>query len=193
MSPGPAGPRGLARASAGSLRLAGPLAGVGLLVAAALAVGCSDSPGPGEPEPDALVVSAAASTFLTGDTVQLTVRTADGEALGASEVTWTSDDPGVVTVTPEGRVVGVGAGEARVRAARTLDGVAAEGETSLRVWLGRGLRVPGMASYDRLVPELMEAWGIPGGAVAVPAVCEPDSRPACPFRRGLRLPQPSRA
>ena len=113
------------------------------------------------------MVSAAASTFLTGDTVQLTVRTADGEALGASEVTWTSDDPGVVTVTPEGRVVGVGPGEARVRAVRTVDGVAAEGETTLTVWLGRGLRVPGMASYDRLVPELMAAWGIPGGAVAV--------------------------
>lgn len=30
-----------------------------------------------------------------------------------------------------------------------------------------GTAVPGMASYDRIVPALMKKWGIPGGAVAV--------------------------
>lgn len=30
-----------------------------------------------------------------------------------------------------------------------------------------GREVPGMASYDRLVPEFMEKWGLPGGAVTV--------------------------
>ena len=30
-----------------------------------------------------------------------------------------------------------------------------------------GSVVPGMASFDRVIPELMKAWGIPGGAVAV--------------------------
>lgn len=30
-----------------------------------------------------------------------------------------------------------------------------------------GTAVPGMASFDRLVPALMKKWGIPGGAVAV--------------------------
>ena len=30
-----------------------------------------------------------------------------------------------------------------------------------------GVAVPGMASFDRVIPELMKVWGIPGGAVAV--------------------------
>ena len=154
-------------------RVAGPgrrrayLTGVGLLVAVSLTGGCSDSAGPGEPDPEGLVVSAPASTFLTGDTLQLTARTVAGVVLDPSAVTWSSEDPGIVTVSPQGRAVAVGAGEARVLATRTADGETAQGSTPLTVRVGRGLRVPGMASYDRMIPELMEAWGIPGGAVAV--------------------------
>ena len=30
-----------------------------------------------------------------------------------------------------------------------------------------GVEVPGMSSFDRVIPELMKTWGIPGGSVAV--------------------------
>ncbi len=30
-----------------------------------------------------------------------------------------------------------------------------------------GVAAPGMASFDRIIPDLMKKWGIPGGAVAV--------------------------
>ncbi len=145
--------------------IAGARVAVVAVVAAFAACG-SDAPagppGGGGDGGGTLVVRAEASALLTGDTVALSVATPGGETVPVGQVTWSVADPAVARVT-EGRLVGVAEGETEVRARRGDD----EGVTIVRVWTGAGTRVPGMASYDRLLPELMARWGIEGGAVAV--------------------------
>jgi N-acyl-D-amino-acid deacylase len=139
-----------------------------LATAVTLAASCADST-PSDPPAGggSLVVQAPASTLLTGDTLQLTVRTLSGDPVPASQVSWSSEDVEVARVSADGRLVGSGPGQVRVSATRSVEGDEERGEASFTVWFGRGRRVPGMASYDRLVPELMSTWGIEGGAVAV--------------------------
>lgn len=140
-----------------------PLLALALAQPLASACSSSDTAGPPDDENVTLVVQAPASALLTRDTLQLAVRTVAGDVVPAHEVSWSSDDTAVATVTPDGRVVGVAQGEVTIRVLRGEE----LGEAAFDVWLGRGPRVPGMASYDRMVPELMRVWGIPGGAVAV--------------------------
>jgi CubicO group peptidase (beta-lactamase class C family) len=123
----------------------------------------SEPSGPRDPGGAELVVHAEASALLTGDTIPLAVRTLDGAEVPSAEVTWASSDPSVAEVRPGGKLVGLGPGSVTITARRGEQ----HGGTAFDIRVGRGLRVPGMASYDRRIPELMAHWGIPGGAVAV--------------------------
>lgn len=71
----------------------------------------------------AVQVAPAATSVAAGAAAQLTAtpRDAAGNALAGRTVTWSSDDAGVVTVTSDGRVLGVAPGTATVRA--TSEGV----------------------------------------------------------------------
>jgi CubicO group peptidase (beta-lactamase class C family) len=102
--------------------------------------------------------------LLTGDTVQLaaTVRDTAGSVVTNQPVTWSTTSAGV-TVTSDGRAIGVSAGPATVTA--TVGGRSAA--TQLTVHVGRGIRMEGATSFDSLIPPLMAKHGIPGGAVGV--------------------------
>lgn len=135
------------------------------ILLAGLVAACSGSDPSGPPGggQGSLVIQTPASTLLTGDTLTLVVRTTSGSDVAASAVTWTSSDPDVAQVRDGGRLVGLAQGQVTLTAEAGQD----QGQATFSVWLGRGTRVPGMVAYDRLIPELMARWGIPGGAVGV--------------------------
>ena len=77
-----------------------------------------DPPPPDPPRPVAIAVSPASASFASiGDTASITARVTDQTGAGFSAaVTWSSDNPNVVTVSPDGLVTAVGNGTGMVRA-----------------------------------------------------------------------------
>lgn len=88
----------------------------GLLAAAALflAVACGSDP----PVADSVTVSPDEETVAVGATVQLTAKVADenGDDIADAEVTWSSSDDAVATVSDSGLVTAVASGTATVTA-----------------------------------------------------------------------------
>ena len=115
--------------------------------------------------PDArpLTVHAGSSTLLTGDTLHLSATDPGGGAIPAGSVKWTSSNPAVAVASAEGELAAISQGSATITATRGEQ----SGTVSVTVWTGSGTRIPGMTSFDRLIPALMARWSIPGGAVAV--------------------------
>ena len=86
-----------------------------------LLVSCGDDGGVTEPSPLSVArmeVSPAGGSVQVGGTLQLAAvpRDAAGKVLSGRAVSWSSDNQAVATVTPGGRVTGVGAGSATVTA-----------------------------------------------------------------------------
>jgi hypothetical protein len=107
-------------------------------IAATLA-GCSDGTGPGQQPPAVAVVTItpAADTLAVAATLQLTATLRDGagNTLNGRQVTWTSADDVVASVTGEGRVTALAEGSTRITA--TADGRTAQAE--VRVVAGRAV------------------------------------------------------
>ena len=126
-----------------------------------LAVACGTNDGPTEPTtaptPTGVAVTRAAEgTIFIGQEVQFqaTLTLSDGSAEAASDVTWTSDAPGVATVSTAGVVTAVAAGEATV-SAEVAGGRG--GYLRIRVypefqgsWVGRGMLTACSATGDSL-------------------------------------------
>ena len=77
--------------------------------------------------PTSLSVSPASDTLVSGGSVQLgaTLRDAAGDPMYGHPVAWSSDNPGVATVSGSGLVTGVGAGSATITAsAASVSGTA---------------------------------------------------------------------
>ena len=78
--------------------------------------GCTDSPT--EPGPSAVRVTVPFDSLMVGEAATLRADVLDGSGaiMQDESVSWTSDDPTVATVTPEGVVRGVGRGGATISA-----------------------------------------------------------------------------
>lgn len=89
----------------------------GLLAAAALslAFSCQSQP----PFAESVTVSPGESTLASGATIQLAAKVADqnGDAIADTEVTWSSSNDAVATVSDSGLVTAVASGTATVTAA----------------------------------------------------------------------------
>ncbi|MBX6333599.1 MAG: serine hydrolase [Gemmatimonadaceae bacterium] len=143
-----------------------PALTLALLLVAAPACGGSSPAGPGPSGGGASVTLSRDSVFLlTGDTARLTaaVRDADGHPVSDPTISWSSSAPGVATVSPMGLITVLAPGVATITASAN----GASDASTVVAHAGSGARVPGMESYDRIIPALMAKWGIPGGAVAV--------------------------
>lgn len=120
-----------------------------LAAACALALAACAGDGPvdaGAPAVERVIVAASDARVWVGSDVDLTaaVYDASGAAVAQPQVAWTSSDPGVVEVRPDGtgtiRARGMAPGTATVRA--TVDGVAGSvqvqvaegGEIRMRYW-----------------------------------------------------------
>jgi N-acyl-D-amino-acid deacylase len=111
-----------------------------------------------------VTVTPGRAVLLTGDTLQLsaTVRDGAGNVVTNQPVTWSTSSASV-TVTSDGRAIGVAAGTASITA--SVGGQ--NGVAQLTIYVGRGIRMEGATSFDSLIPPLMARYGIPGGAVGV--------------------------
>jgi hypothetical protein len=137
-----------------------------LLVSAALAVLAAACDSPTEP---AAVVSVQLMpeerTLAVAESlvVELTVRDEEGEEPAhVAEVTWSSDNTAVATVTPTGVVVGVAPGEATIRA--QLDDVTG----SLRV---RVASAPAACSAPAAVRSLAVGGSVTVGGIEAATLC----------------------
>lgn len=89
-------------------------------VALLLTAGCGDDAGPTDPTPrpvNSVRITPGADTLTAlGDTVRLsaTAIDADGTVVPGVALSWSSDDPSVVTVTPDGLASAVGNGIAEI-------------------------------------------------------------------------------
>lgn len=110
-------------------------------------------------------VTPSRAFLVTADTLvlQATVRDSAGAAIAGHPVTWSVSDPTVADVSGTGRVVPKKAGEVTVRA--TASGKT--GQTVLTINVGAGLRVPELAVYDSVVPQLLATYKLPGASFAV--------------------------
>lgn len=138
------------------------LAGGVLLLVSAFACESGGSAGP-SPVPEFVVIRPSQEAILTNDTVQLTVTGRGGAPIAATELGWSSSAPEVAAVIASGQVIALAPGTA------TITGVhgTASGKAYVSVTRGSGRRVPEMASFDSIIPRIMNRWSIPGGAVAV--------------------------
>ncbi|HET9602985.1 MAG TPA: Ig-like domain-containing protein [Gemmatimonadales bacterium] len=70
------------------------------------------------PPVDSIALSPASASLVVGQQLSLTAEpmTADGVALAGAEVSWSSSDTSIATVTASGRVTGVKAGDAAIKA-----------------------------------------------------------------------------
>jgi alpha-tubulin suppressor-like RCC1 family protein len=101
------------------------LSGSAVAAALLLSAACGgDASGPSGVPVASVTVTPAQDTVLTGETVQLTAtpRDAAGNVLTGLSVSWTSNAPGVASVTQAGVVSGVSVGAATITA--TIEGVA---------------------------------------------------------------------
>lgn len=137
---------------------------------AALLVACGgDSPTtpkpPTGPSTGAISLSRDSVFVLTGDTLRLTatVRDGSGTVISNPSVTWASSAQSVATVSSSGLITVVGAGTATI----TAGAAGAEADAHIVAYPGSGERQPALESFDRIIPDVMKRWGIPGGAVAV--------------------------
>ncbi|MCY4646765.1 MAG: Ig-like domain-containing protein [Gammaproteobacteria bacterium] len=93
-----------------------------VLAAVALAKGCGDGGDPAEPEPPrpttVAVSPATAELTALGASVQLSARVLDqnGQAMAATNVTWSSSSTAVASVTPTGLVTAAADGTATITA-----------------------------------------------------------------------------
>jgi len=138
------------------------------LANAALLLAACGGGDPSGPSGDDLTVelSPATATVIVGGTTRLdvTVRNGAGQVV-AAPVTWATSNPLATSVSGNGTVAGLAPGQATITA-RT--GTArAEASITVPALPLTGTEVPGMASFDQIMPALMVKWGIPGGAVAV--------------------------
>lgn len=110
-------------------------------------------------------VSPGRSFLVTGDTVDFraTLRDAAGRELTGPIVAWTVSDTAVARITSGGRLTFRSAGRVSVRA--TSGGVT--GESVVDVVPGRGPRVPALAVFDSVIPDMMARFGLPGASFAV--------------------------
>jgi hypothetical protein len=100
------------------------LSGFAALAAVLLFVACGgDGAGPSGVPVASVTVTPAQDTVLTGETLQLTAtpRDASGNILTGRPVSWSSNAPGVASVTQAGVVSGVSPGAATITA--TVEGV----------------------------------------------------------------------
>ena len=102
-------------------RLAQVLFGCSLTILSfsALSCGDDDSSGPSEDPVATVTVTPAAGTIAPGETLQLeaAARDAAGGTLTGRDITWSSSDEAVATVSEAGLVSGVADGEATITAA----------------------------------------------------------------------------
>jgi len=135
----------------------------GLLLLAAC--GGSEPTGPGNAGLTIEVSPMSAEVIVGGRTrIDATVRNDAGQTVTAT-IAWTSSNPLSATVAGDGTVAGVAPGQATITA-RAGD-ASAEAAITVPPLPMTGTAVPGMASFDQIIPALMVRWGIPGGAVAV--------------------------
>jgi len=138
------------------------------LVNGLLLLGACGGSEPSAPSGQDLIVELATTTatVIVGGRTQLaaTVRNAAGEVVTAS-ISWTSSNALFVTVASNGIVTGVAPGQSLVAA--RVGASKAEATVTVPPLPLTGTPVPELASFDRIIPDLMVKWGIPGGAVAV--------------------------
>ncbi len=111
-------------------------------------------------------LSPTAATVIVGGRTRLeaTVRNVAGQVMTAT-VAWSTSNPLSTSVSGNGTVAGVAPGQATITARAGT--ARAEALITVPALPLTGVEVPGMASFDRIIPALMVKWGIPGGAVAV--------------------------
>ena len=88
-----------------------------LLIPALLAWSCGNSTGPGSPGADVLTITPAVDAVKVGSTVTLAavVVSSDGTRRSVA-ASWSSDAPGVVAVSGDGRVSGISLGKSTIHA-----------------------------------------------------------------------------
>ncbi len=84
------------------------------IVALSVVLACGDDSIVGPKEPTSLVVTPSSASVVVGQSLQLTatLRDADGNSLPTADVTWTSSNLGLATVSQDGLVFGVAVGGA---------------------------------------------------------------------------------
>jgi len=99
------------------------------------------------------------------DVVQpvVTVLDGNGNSLSGLNITWSSSQSNIAEVNSSGRITGKAPGKAIIEA--TAEGV--KGSTLVEVFLGSGQGALELQEIDRAVITYMEAYGIPGGSLAV--------------------------
>jgi murein DD-endopeptidase MepM/ murein hydrolase activator NlpD len=108
----------------------------GFAVAVLLAAGCGDSgTDPAAGGPASLTLSLPLVEMFTGEREVLTARVLDAQGTQLDvAVTWSSSDPGVVTVDTDGAVVALAPGQVTVQA--RVDGLVAEADVTVFAPLG---------------------------------------------------------
>lgn len=111
-------------------------------------------------------ISPANPQVIIGGTVRLTATvTSSSGAPVTTAVSWSSANPLVASVSPNGTITGQGPGTVAVTA-RAGSG-SAQAIVTVPPLPRTGQAVPQLESFDRIITDLMIKWGIPGGAIAV--------------------------
>lgn len=161
-----------------------PIPALALLILIGCGGGSSPTSPPTNPDPVATVaVTPALDTILVGETTSLTAmaRTQSGAAVSSASFTWISGTAQVATVDAQGRVSGVSAGTATIRAsAGAISGVAtivvrshsvaavevSLPATKLRVGLTAQLAATPRTAQGAAVTGCTVTWTVADGAVA---------------------------
>ena len=147
---------------------AGPTA---LVVAAACGGGGEPTSPPPPPPPPASVVATVRVASATVDLGGTIVRTAQVENSAGNAVsvpvTWSTDQPGIATVSPAGQVAGLAAGEATIRA--TAEGKNGSATISVRDLRWSQLPQPNFPSCGLTTAGELYCWGSVVNGVGGPA------------------------
>jgi serine/threonine protein kinase len=141
------------------------------------------------PIPSAVSVSPPGGEVLVGATLDLraVVTSESGATVGDATVTWTSSDPAVATVTPEGSVTGVAVGGASIRAqvssgsgastglVQTVVSITVAARSAARVRIAQGELSLECGEATQLTAE---AFDVLGAAVVSPQVTWSSSDPS---------------
>lgn len=137
---------------------------------------CSEPPTSVDEKVSRVEVAPGSLAMFVGETVQLTATARDegGDVITGAAVTWSSGNPGVAKVTPDGRVTAVGTGTARITA--TAGGKSGEanvvGGPRIGLESGRGttavIGVEGGTLSTSSASGVDYALTIPPGAVMAP-------------------------
>ncbi len=133
------------------------------------------------PVPSAVSVSPPGGEVLVGATLDLraVVTSETGATVGDATVTWTSNDPAVATVSPDGTVTGVAVGDVSIRAqvstgsgastgtVQTVVPVSVAARSAARVRIAQGELSLECGEAMQLTAEVFDALG---AAVSAPVV-----------------------